>query len=162
MPVQSKRKPNHRMLAITGVVALAIGGIGLAHAESGSGNFVSVQSHRSFAGTVSALKSAVASNHMMVMGKIDQAKVLSMTGLHLAGGESFLVGNPVIGKKAFSMDPAAGIVLPARMYVWSDHGKTYVGYLKPSFVLGAVNPKFDMMSNKLDMAFRKIADQAAK
>lgn len=162
MPVQSKRKPYHFMLAMAGVAALVVGGIGLAHAESGSGDFVSVPSHRNFSATVAALKSAASSNHMMVMGKIDQARVLSMTGLHLAGGESFLVGNPVIGKKAFSMDPAAGIVLPARMYVWSDHGKTYVGYLKPSYVLGAINPKFDMMSNKLDMAFKKIADQAAK
>ena len=162
MPVQSKRKSNHLMLAIAGAVALAAGGIGLAHAGSGTGDFVSVPSHRNFSGTVAALKSAVSSNHMMVMGQINQAKVLSMTGLHLAGAESFLVGNPVFGKKALSMDPAAGVALPARMYVWVDHGKTYVGYIKPSVVLGAVNPKFAMMSNKLDMAFGKIAEQAAK
>lgn len=150
------------MLTLAGTAALAMGGTGFARAQNGGGDFVLVQSHRDFQGTVSALKTAVASNQMMVMGRINQAKVLSMTGLHLAGGESFLVGNPVVGKKAFAIDPAAGAVLPARMYVWTAHGKTYVGYLKPSVELGAVDPKFGKMAGRLDRVFAKIADQAAR
>lgn len=151
-----------RLAAIAGVSALALGAFGQADAQSSSSSFVVMQSHRSFHGTVSALKSATSSNHMMIMGTEDQAKVLSMTGLHLAGAESFLVGNPVVGKKAFKMNPAATVVLPARISVWVDHGKTYVGYLKPSAQLKAVDPKFGMMAGKLDHAFSNIAHQATK
>lgn len=150
-------------LAITAVAsALALGAISQADAQGSSSSFVVLQSHHGFHGTVSALKSATSSNHMMIMGTEDQAKVLSMTGLHLAGAESFLVGNPVVGKKAFQMNPAATVVLPARISVWVDHGKTYVGYLKPSVELKAVDQKFGMMAGKLDKAFSNIAHEATK
>lgn len=155
-----RHSPTLAMMAAASV--LAIGAISQANAQSSSSNFVVLQSHRSFHGTVAALKSATSSNHMMIMGTEDQAKVLSMTGLHLAGAESFLVGNPVVGKKAFKMNPAATVVLPARISVWVDHGKTYVGYLKPSAELEAVDPKFGMMAGKLDHAFSNIAHQATK
>lgn len=162
MLVKQKHSPRRIMLTIAGVAALGMGTTSLAYAQSGSGDFVAVQSHKSFTATVSALKSAVAANHMMVMGSENQAKVLSMTGLHLAGAQSFLVGNPVVGKEAFQMNPAATAVLPARISVWADHGKAYVGYLKPSAELKAIDPKFGMMAGKLDMAFAKIAHQASK
>lgn len=145
-----------------GALALGLGTAGIAHAQNPSPSFVSIQSNHDFKDTVSALKSAVSGNNMMVMGKEDQAKVLSMTGLHLAGAESFLVGNPVVGKKAFKMNPAATAVLPARISVWVDNGKTYVGYLKPSGELTAVDPKFGMVGSKLDRTFSTIAHQAAK
>lgn len=127
-----------------------------------SAGFVKVTSHESFPATVSALKRAVSSNHMMVMGHINQARVLSMTGLHLKGAESFLVGNPQMGKKAFGMNPAAGVVLPARIYVWADHGTTYVGYFKPSSLLTQVSPGFSMMGGMLDRKLDMIATDAAK
>lgn len=123
--------------------------------------FVKVPSHHGFSATVSALKQAVSSNKMMVMGKINQAKVLSMTGLRLEGAESVLVGNPQMGKKAFGMNPAAGAVLPVRVYVWSDHGKTYVGYFKPSALLGQVDPGFKKMGGMLDMKLGMITKEAA-
>lgn len=151
-----------RTLALaTGALALFLGATGIARAQGVSDSFISIQSHRDFGATVSALKSAISSNHMMVMGSENQARVLSMTGLHLAGAESFLVGNPVVGKKAFALNPAATAVLPARISVWVDKGKAYVGYLKPSAELQAVDPKFSKMSGKLDMVFANIAHQAA-
>ena len=124
--------------------------------------FIKVESHHSFGATVSALKEAVSSNKMMVMGNINQAKVLSMTGLKLEGAESLLVGNPQMGKKAFGMDPAAGVVLPARIYVWSDHGKAYIGYFKPSTQLEQVSPGFAKMGGMLDMKFNMITKAATE
>lgn len=127
-----------------------------------AGGFVKVESHQSFDTTVRALKEAVSHNQMMVMGHLDQAQVLSMTGLHLAGAQSFFVGNPQMGKKAFGMNPAAGAVLPARVYVWSDHGKTYIGYFKPSVLLDAVSPGFSPMAGMLDQKLAMIARDASK
>lgn len=160
--IKEHKGPGARTLALAaGVLALGLGAGSVAQAQDTSGSFVSIQSHRNFGQTVSALKSAIGSNHMMVMGSENQARVLSMTGLHLAGAESFLVGNPVVGKKAFEIDAAATAVLPARISVWVENGKTYVGYLKPSAELKAVDPKFGMMAGKLDKVFSNIAHRAA-
>ena len=162
MPIPQTSRHAGTLSTMAAAIALSVGFAGLAQARDASGTFVNVTSHHGFDDTVAALKSAIASNNMMVMGSINQANVLSMTGLHLAGAESFLVGNPNSGKKAFSMDPAAGVVLPARIYVWADQGTTHVGYLKPSAGLTAVNPKFGMMAGMLDKSFADIAEQATK
>ncbi|MDE2150384.1 MAG: DUF302 domain-containing protein [Gammaproteobacteria bacterium] len=143
-------------------VSLAAAWLMTAPAFANSDGFVKIESQHDFDATVSALKEAVSSNKMMVMGDINQARVLSMTGLRLAGAESFLVGNPQMGKQAFDMDPAAGAVLPARIYVWSDHGKTYVGYFKPSDQLDQVSPGFSKMGHMLDMKLDMIAKTATR
>ncbi len=126
-----------------------------------SSTFLKVESHQSYTGTISALKKAINSNQMMVMGHIDQAKVLSMTGLQLDGAETFFVGNPQMGKKAFGMDPAAGAVLPARLYVWSAQGHTFIGYFQPSSQLMAVSPSLAQVGEMLDKKLNMVASQAA-
>lgn len=125
-------------------------------------DFVKTESQHSFSTTVKALNQAVSANQMMVMGHINQAKVLSMTGLKLEGAESVLVGNPQMGKKAFGMNPAAGAVLPTRIYVWADHGKTYVGYFTPSSQLAQISPRFSQMAGMLDQKFAMISKQATR
>ncbi|MDE2112659.1 MAG: DUF302 domain-containing protein [Alphaproteobacteria bacterium] len=147
------------------VVSAALLGVSLtvaAPAVAQTSGFVKTESHHSFAATVKALDEAVNGNQMMVMGRINQAKVLSMTGLKLEGAQSILVGNPQMGKKAFGMDPAAGVVLPARIYVWADHGKTYVGYFAPSSQLAQISPGFSMMSGMLDQKFAMIVKRATQ
>ncbi|APZ42722.1 hypothetical protein BW247_11660 [Acidihalobacter ferrooxydans] len=124
--------------------------------------FVSQASHQGFNATVSALKRSVASNGLMVMGKINQQRILSMTGLQLKGAESFLVGNPTVGKKLFAMDPAVGAVIPARMYVWVKGGTTYVGYFEPSHLMGSINPKLTMPGKMMDKKFAAIAHDATR
>lgn len=125
-------------------------------------SFVKIRSNQSYSQTVGALKQAVSSNRLMVMGHINQANVLSMTGLKLAGAESFLVGNPQMGKKAFSMNPAVGAVIPARIYIWSNQGKVWIGYFKPSSLMTAISPKFAKMGGMFDMKLHAIAAQAAR
>ena len=152
---------NRKFLFSTLVASSALIGAGTVAAQAAS-SFVSVQSHQSYSATVSSLKEAVSSNGMMVMGQINQAKVLSMTGLKLEGAESFFVGNPNMGKKIFGMNPAAGAVLPARVYVWSDKGKAYVGYFKPSAELSEISPKLGMAGSMLDQKLQMVASQATK
>jgi uncharacterized protein (DUF302 family) len=128
----------------------------------GTSSFVKVASHASYSQTVGLLQKAISSNQLMVMGHINQAKVLSMTGLKLEGAETFLVGNPQMGKKALGMDPAAGAVLPARVYVWSDKGHTFIGYFKPSIQMTAISPGLSMIGNMLDKKLEMVTTQAAK
>lgn len=148
------------MLAAAGVLLTALA---LSPALGATGaTFVRAQSGRGFGGTVSALKKSISGNGMMVMGHVNQAKVLSTTGLHLKGGESFLVGNPRVGKKLFRVSPAVGAVLPLRMYVWEHDGRTWVGYFKPSDLLDGIDPHLAKPAHRMDRKFRAILTGATR
>lgn len=125
--------------------------------------FMHKTSTHSFDDTVSSLKHAVSDNGMMVLGTLNQAKALSMTGLNLKGAEAFFVGNPVVGKAMFDTDAAAGLELPPRVYVWVDKdGKTQVGYFLPSALLTAINPDLKGAGAKLDSTLAKIVAETVK
>jgi len=146
-------------------VALALAllaAVGVASAQGGP-QFLHATSSASFDATVSSLKKAVASNGMMVLGNLDQKGALSTTGLRLAGAEAFFIGNPVVGKKLFQMDAAAGAVIPVRVYVWVDaNGKTEVGYFKPSDMFAGLSPELAKAGEKVDGVFAKILSQATQ
>jgi uncharacterized protein (DUF302 family) len=132
-------------------------------AAQGSPEFLHASSRASFDATVSSLKKAVASNGMMVLGNLNQKGALSTTGLNLKGAESFFIGNPVAGKNLFEMDPAAGAVIPLRMYVWVDAGgATEIGYFKPSELFAGVSPGLAKAGAMMDGVFAKILSQATQ
>lgn len=149
------RSAFHRFTSITAAVIL-LAAVSSVPAMAAGARFIHRESTHGFAGTVSALKKSISNNGMMVMGKINQARVLSMTGLHLKGGESFLVGNPRVGKKLFRMSFAAGAVLPLRMYVWEHGGHAYVGYFQPSDLLEGVDARLAKPGHMMDRKFKAI------
>lgn len=127
------------------------------------GNIVTSQSKRGFGQTVAQIKSATGHNGLMVMGNLNQGRMLSMTGLHLKA-ESFLVGNPSMGKKLFTEDPGVGLYVPVRIFVYEGSGgHTYVSYEKPSATLGQLNnPKVSMIAKMLDKKIKSIAQAATE
>lgn len=129
-------------------------------AQGAGADFIAVKSTHGYSATVKALQHSVKSNGLMVMGKVNQKGILSMTGLNLAGAESFLVGNPRVGKKLFSEDPAVAAVVPARISVWVKAGTTYVGYFKPSAQLGALSSALSKPGQMLDKKFQKIVQES--
>ena len=152
-------------LAVAGaVVALnlvAVPGLN-ALASNPPVTFVQQSSSSSFSDTIASLKRAISRNGMTVLGQLDQKGALSMTGLHLAGAHTFFVGNPVVGKKLFRMDPAVGAVVPLRIYVWVNaEGATHIGYFEPSQLLTAIDPHLAKAGTMLDATFEKIISQAA-
>ncbi|AWN14448.1 DUF302 domain-containing protein [Salinisphaera sp. LB1] len=153
---------NHAIALKRVFALLLVAGFLFSASSFAATNFVQAQSSHSFNSTVSQLKHAISGNGMMVMGHIDQANVLKMTGLHLKGAESFLVGNPKVGKKLFKMSPAAGAVLPLRMYVWEKGGQTYVGYFQPSDLLTAVDSQFRKPGQMMDKKFHMILKGATQ
>lgn len=152
----------NRVSAFVAAVSLAaIGAMAApAFAQSPDSSFVTVKSSHDYSSTVNALQHSIKSNGLMVMGKVNQKAILSMTGLHLAGAESFLIGNPRVGKKLFSMNPAVAAVIPSRISVWVSDGTTYVGYFKPSAQMGTISPHLAKPGQMLDMKFQKIAQEA--
>ncbi len=124
--------------------------------------FVTWTSPRSFSATVSSLKTAVSSAGMMVLGQLNQAGALSVAGLHLAGAESFYVGNPVVGKKFFQMNAIAGIEIPVGFYLWVDKaGKTEIGYFAPTPVLSGASAQLASGGPMFSKMAAKIADATA-
>ena len=127
-----------------------------AYSQSGTG-IVKVESSNNFNQTVSAFKKMVAGNGMMIMGQLNQGHVLSMTGISVKS-HSFFVGNPNVGKKLFSADRAAGVVVPVRVNIYEDtNGHTYVAYIPPSEEVASLNNrKVEMITKMLDQKLHKM------
>jgi uncharacterized protein (DUF302 family) len=123
---------------------------------------VSIPSNKPYDQTVEAFKMAVSKGGMMVMSTVDQGNMLKMTGLDMKG-TLFLVGNPNIGKQVFEKDPAAGLYLPLRVYIYQgSDNKTYLSYDKPSVVLklfnnASIDQTAAMLDQKLDMLTHMVA-----
>ena len=123
---------------------------------------VSIPSNKSFEQTVDAFKMAVSKGGMMVMSTVDQGNMLKMTGLEMKG-TLFLVGNPNVGKQVFEHNPAAGLYLPLRVYIYQgSDGKTYLSHDKPSIVLkpfnnSSIDQTAGMLDQKLDMLTHMVA-----
>jgi uncharacterized protein (DUF302 family) len=123
---------------------------------------VSIPSSKSFDQTVEAFKMAVSKGGMMVMSTVDQGNMLKMTGLEMRG-TLFLVGNPNVGKQVFEKDPAAGLYLPLRVYIYQgSDNKIYLSYDKPSVVLksfnnASIDQTAAMLDQKLDMLTHMVA-----
>jgi len=120
-------------------------------------DIVKVKSSGSVEQTVSNLKKMVSNNGMMVMGNLNQGKVLSMTGISVHS-QTLFVGNPQVGKKLFSADAGAGVAVPVRINIYEDsNGQTWVAYLPPSKTLANFNnPKIDKVAHMLDQKLQKM------
>ncbi len=134
------------------VVALLVGGMlsFTPAAQAQSIQPVTVKSSKGFDATINEIKKAVSGGGMMVLSELNQGKVLSMTGLSI-NAHSFFIGNPNVGKEAFSADPSVGLVIPVRVNVYEQNGATYVNYFKPSDLFSSFNnAKVKMIAGKLD------------
>ena len=137
-----------------------VGGL-LALPEAAQDSHVTVASQKSFDQTVSQLKSSVSQGGMMVMAEVNQGNMLAMTGLKLKA-TLFLVGNPTVGKKIFEQDPAAGLYIPLRVFVYEGKdGKAYLSYDKPSSLLGPLNNQdINMTAGMLDQKLEGLAQMS--
>jgi uncharacterized protein (DUF302 family) len=144
-------------------LAIAVLGAAFSGMALAQDSIVKIQSQKNFDQTVSAVQSATSQNGLMVMGHLNQGQMLSMTGLQLKG-ESFLVGNPNVGKKLFTADHAVGLFVPVRIFVYEDtDGHTYVSYAKPSAALGQLkNDQVSMIAQMLDEKIQSIAQGATR
>lgn len=124
---------------------------------------VTISSNKSYDQTVAVFKMGVSKGGMMVMSTVDQGNMLKMTGLNMKG-TLFLVGNPNVGKQVFEKDPAAGLYLPVRVYIYEGQdGKTYLSYDKPSGVLKQFNnPGIDQVANMLDQKLDMLTHMVAQ
>ena len=149
-----------RISSVLTMVLVAAGAAAL-HSDSAAdltrGPGVHVVAQGSVPDVLARIKKMVAANGMMVMGELHQGKVLSMTGLKTQS-ETLFVGNPTVGKKLFSAEPGAGLVVPVRINVYADaRGRTIVRYIPPSKQLAAFgNGSVDKVASRLDGKLDKL------
>lgn len=88
-----------KIIAISSLLLTFLLSIGLAAAPADIRKArVELTSAKSFEDVAGAVESLVSKSGMMVTAKVDQGKMLSMTGLRLEA-TLFLVGNPTVGKQ---------------------------------------------------------------
>lgn len=124
--------------------------------------FITVASSHDYSQTVSQLQRAIKNDGLMILGQVNQQSIMSMTGLNLEGAQSFLVGNPRVGKQLFGMTAEAATVIPGRISVWAQNGTTYVGYFEPSVLMGMISPSLVKPGAMLDNKFHQIVHDATK
>ena len=123
---------------------------------------ITVKSAKSFDETVSGIKKGVADAGMMVLAEINHGKILSMTGLSV-NAESIFIGNPNVGKDAFSDNPAVGLAIPLRVNVYEEKGVAYINYFAPSSELGYFKgDKVKMIGQELDKKIAMLTGMFAK
>jgi uncharacterized protein (DUF302 family) len=146
-------------IALFGLAAFAAPG----HAEVAAWHPTQVISNVGFDQTVSNLKKLVAKNSMMIMGEVDQGKIMSMTGVKMHA-VSFLVGSPVVGKKLFSQDVGAAVAAPFRVTVYENaKGQTVISYFPPSQMLSSFdNEQIAMVGKMLDEKLAGLARMAGR
>ncbi len=135
----------------------------LQQAQSQDNNLITVTAKGSFNDTVAKFKKMVAKNGMMILGEVNQGKIMSMTGLKL-NATSLFVGNPTIGKKLFSANPGIRDAIPIRVSVFEDKsGTVHVSYVKPSKQFAPFqNKQITMVGQKLDKSLAMLTGMLAK
>jgi uncharacterized protein (DUF302 family) len=132
------------------LVFIATSFIFATNVQAQQSKLVTVKSVKSFDTTVDGIKKGVADAGMMVLAEINQGKILSMTGLKI-NAESLFIGNPAVGKEAFSDNAAVGLAIPVKVNVYEENGVTYINYFTPSSELGYFKgDKVKMIGSKLD------------
>lgn len=131
-------------------------------AQAQQAKLITVKSIKSFDATVEGIKKGVADAGMMVLAEINHGKILVMTGLSI-NAESIFIGNPNVGKDAFSENTAVGLAIPLRVNVYEENGVTYINYFAPSSELGYFKgDKVKMIGKKLDEKIGMLTGMFAK
>ncbi len=145
----SSKKISKKKIARALFTFLVIGLFSLQQASAQT-NLKTVKSSKSFDATVAGIKKGVADAGMMVLAEINHGKILSMTGLSVKG-ESLFIGNPNVGKQAFTENKAVGLAIPIRVNVYEENGATYINYFTPSSELDNFKGnKVKMIGQELD------------
>ena len=120
-------------------------------------------SSSSFADTVKKLESVLKTEHMMIVGRVDHRSMLSMVGAKIRGATTVEFGKPEMGKMLLPMNPAVGLEMPARIYLYENaDGKTVISYRKGAANFATYGPEVAKAGEMMDMTLEKIASAAAQ
>lgn len=122
-----------------------------------------VESDKSFEDAVSDLEASVKRNEFGVLHIHDLGNTLRSKGI--AFGENckvFEVCNPGQAGKVLSADMRLNMALPCRISVYTEHGKTMIGMIKPVPLLARLSqePFLAKVAQEVEAKTIKMIDEA--
>ncbi len=120
-------------------------------------------SSSSFGDTLKKLESVLKTEHMMIVARVDHRNMLSMVGAKIRGATTVEFGKPEMGKMLLPMNPAIGLEMPARIYVYENaDGKAVVSYRKVAANFADYGPEVAKAGEMMDMTLEKVASATAQ
>lgn len=122
-----------------------------------------VETNKSFEQAVSALELAVTGNGFGVLHVHDLGATLRSKGIAFDEEcKIFEVCNPVQAAKVLSTDMRLNMALPCRISVYTEHGKTKIGLIKPVQMLSALSQEVALteVAKEVESKTIKMVDEA--
>jgi uncharacterized protein (DUF302 family) len=121
-------------------------------------------SNSGFDKTAKQLETALKSRGMMVVATIDHQNMMKMVGGSIRGSKTLEFGKPDMLKMVMPSDPAAGLEMPHKIYVYErGDGVGVVSYYKPSGGFSAYGKdQLKMVGEMMDKMFEEIVTDATK
>lgn len=123
-----------------------------------------VESAKSVAQAAEDLESAVKSNGFGVLHVYDLQATLKSKGVDLPEQCRILeVCNPHQAAKVLASDMTLNLALPCRISVYEQDGKTKIGMLRPTHLLGLLSdaPALKTTAEEVEAAIERMIDEAA-
>lgn len=112
---------------------------------------------------VEDLKKAVSNNNFSVLHIHDLHKTLNSKGIDFKNECQILeICNPNHASKVLAEDMSMNMVLPCRVSVYQDNGKTIIGMVSPVALMQASNPSeaLKKIANDVETTTKKIIAEA--
>lgn len=110
------------------------------------------------------LESAIAANGFGLLHTYDFRQILAGKGFNLASEcRVFEVCNPRQANEVLAVDMALNLVLPCRISIYEDQGRTMIGMVPPSDLLPLVSaePSIATAAQDVETTLNRIIDEAA-
>jgi uncharacterized protein (DUF302 family) len=110
------------------------------------------------------LEAAVAANGFGLLHSYDFRKILGGKGFALPGEcRVFEVCNPRQASEVLAVDMALNMVLPCRVSIYEDKGRTIIGMVPPSDLLPLVSadPAIAASAGEVEATMKRIIDDTA-
>lgn len=110
------------------------------------------------------LKASIAAHGFGLLNDYDMKKTLAQKGFELPEQCRILdVCNPGQASEVLHMDMAINMALPCRMSIYEKDGKTFIGMIPPTVMLGLVStsPELLALAQAVERTTRQIIDDAA-
>ena len=122
-----------------------------------------VDSTKTFESAAADLDAAVKNNGFGVLHVHDLGATLRGKGIDFAEEcKVFEVCNPMQASKVLSTDMRLNMALPCRISVYTEHGKTKLGLIKPAEMLSSLSddPELQNVANEVEVSTIKMIDEA--
>lgn len=117
----------------------------------------------SFSETLKKLETALKSEGAMIVARIDHRNMLTMVGTKIKGATTIEFGKPDMGKMLLPMNPAIGLEMPAKIYVYeAADGRVIVSFRKVARQFAAYGAEVGKAGQMMDMMLDKVTSAATQ